>query len=115
LHDDETNDDETNDDETNDDETNDDETNDDETNDDGGASYHDGDPRRSLPIGLPTGRHDAMERLSASRYLRERVGDDSAMDVGQPILAALVAERQPLVIDATQMKNRGLHIVHMHR
>lgn len=37
---------------------------------------------RSPPIGLPTGRHDAMERLSVLRYLRERVGDDSAMDVG---------------------------------
>jgi hypothetical protein len=30
-------------------------------------------------------------------------------------LAALVAERQPLMIDAAQVKYRGLHIVYMYR
>lgn len=54
-------------------------------------------------------------QLTKFRDLRERVGDDAAVDVGQPILTALVAERQPLMIDAAQVKYRGLHVVDVHR
>ncbi len=41
--------------------------------------------------------------------------DDLAMDIGQPILPALIAEGQASVVDATEMHQRGLHVVHVHR
>ena len=36
------------------------------------------------------------------------------LDVGQPIAAALVLEDEPLVIDAEQIQQRGLEVVHVH-
>ena len=37
------------------------------------------------------------------------------VDIGQSILTALVAERQPCVIDAAQMQDGRLHVVNMDR
>ena len=35
-------------------------------------------------------------------------------DVGQPEVAAAVAVGEPLVIDAHQVEDRGMEVVHMH-
>ena len=37
------------------------------------------------------------------------------MHVSQPILPALVAKRQPLVVDAEEMQDRRLHVVDVDR
>ena len=41
--------------------------------------------------------------------------NDMAMNVGQPILATLVTKRQSRVVDATQVHDRGLHVVNVNR
>ena len=41
--------------------------------------------------------------------------DDFTVHVGQAEAAPLITERQTLVIDAQQMEQRGVEIVHVHR
>src|SRR6188768_1704178 len=47
--------------------------------------------------------------------LLEDVFDDAASDVGQPMMAALVLEGQPLVIDSEQMQHGGMEVVDVNR
>src|SRR5437879_5126490 len=43
--------------------------------------------------------------------LREEIGDDVAVDVGQASVNAVVAESEFLVVDAEQVEDRGVKVV----
>src|SRR3954471_15687411 len=43
--------------------------------------------------------------------LSQRSFNDLAAVVGQPLVAAVVAERQPLVVETEQVQDRGVHVV----
>lgn len=45
----------------------------------------------------------------------EQFVNDMPVNVRQPALDAVVIERQPLVVDAEQVQNRGVEIVVRHR
>src|SRR5262249_38755368 len=46
---------------------------------------------------------------------RQHARHNFAMDVGEPVIAPLEAERQPGVFDAEAMQERGIEIVDVHR
>mgnify|MGYP002837535359 CR=1 FL=1 len=64
-------------------------------------------------------RGHATGKLKQLGQADKRLGEDGshhlAVDVGQSVVAALELEGQLLVVDAEQMQDRGLKIVHMHR
>src|SRR5688500_1979912 len=50
-------------------------------------------------------------REFSRRWLSQNLLDHPAIDVGQPEVAAGVAEGQPLVVEAQQVQDRGVQIV----
>ena len=63
-------------------------------------------------MGNRSHKNTSPEILSA---LRENRRDDVPRDVGQAVVAALVFEGEPRVVDAQAMKQRRVQIVHVHR
>ncbi len=54
-------------------------------------------------------------RLFLDASSGKQITNHLAMDVGQPIPAALVFEDQPLMVDAQQVHQRRLEVVYVHR
>jgi hypothetical protein len=54
------------------------------------------------------------KQIAVGEALGEYLLDQMAMDVGEAVVAKLVAVGEPLVIDSQQIKNRGVQIVHVH-
>jgi hypothetical protein len=46
--------------------------------------------------------------------LRQQIGHELSVHIGQPEVATLIAEGEPLVIDAEEMEDRGVEVVHVH-
>ena len=60
-------------------------------------------------------KHNAAQCVSHQQRVDRGSGqdlvNDLAVDVGQPAVDAVVAERQPLVVDAEQVQDRGVEVV----
>ena len=61
-----------------------------------------------LPSSFPA---PETRRLLVAPALREDLFDDTALDVGQAVVAALEAVGEPLVVEAEQVEDRGLEVV----
>src|SRR5580658_5864331 len=78
-------------------------------------------PAPRKPVSTETGTRSAAvidRSLSTSRqsllrplYSRDEFRDDMAMHVGQAAVDAVVAERQPRVVEAEQVQNGGVDVV----
>jgi hypothetical protein len=55
-----------------------------------------------------------LAAVNCQRDSCQQLLHDFAVDIGQSEIAALEAERQPRVIEAQQVQNRGVQIVHVH-
>src|SRR4051794_7926265 len=77
-------------------------------------AHLDSDPRRDMRT-----TYESVQRICHRRILRSRsrqdVSDDLAVDVGQAEVAARVAEGQLLVVEAEQVQDRGMEVVHAHQ
>jgi hypothetical protein len=51
--------------------------------------------------------------LSQRRRLSEKIGHDFAADIRKAHVAALMPDGEPFVIDAKEMKHRGVKVVHV--
>ena len=57
--------------------------------------------------------HNRFGRVRNWRGLRNQLRNDVAMHVGQSTINPVMPERQPLVVDAQQVQDRGVNVVHL--
>ena len=61
---------------------------------------------------MPTPPRPATARVDGSRHRSpEHFADDPAMHVGEPPVDAIMAEGEPLVIDAQEVEDRGVEVI----
>ena len=61
-----------------------------------------------------SGQTLGAEICSRLRVSSDNPAHDLSSLVGQPEVASLVPEREPLVIDAAQVQHRGMEVMHVH-
>ena len=54
---------------------------------------------------------DVLASWRSAKFLSQNLVDDFAMNIGQPAIGTLVAERELLVIDAEKVQDGGVKVV----